>query len=78
MGIVQDFGGQLIGALVAPILTVQIAERINWHAAFYVAGVLTLIVAPLIATFVKEPPKDDTGDHVISIRRPTVTGPVPR
>jgi MFS family permease len=58
MGIVQNFGAQLIGTLVAPILLVQIAERFNWHAAFYVAGVPALIVALLIAWFVKEPPRE--------------------
>lgn len=36
MGIVQNLGAQLIGALAVPILLVQISERINWHAAFYV------------------------------------------
>jgi MFS family permease len=59
MGIVQNFGAQLIGTLVAPILLVQIAERFNWHAAFYVAGVPALIVALLIAWFVKEPPREN-------------------
>lgn len=69
MGIVQNLGAQLIGALVAPILLVQIAERFNWHAAFYVSGAPALIVAVLIAWFVKEPPRDD-----LDVTKPADTG----
>lgn len=60
MGIVQNLGAQLIGTLVAPILLVQIAQRMNWHVAFYIAGVPALVVAILIAVFVHEPPREDT------------------
>ncbi len=55
MGIVQNFGAQLVGSLVGPIVLVQIATTLGWHAAFYVAGIPGLLVALLIAVLVKEP-----------------------
>jgi len=54
MGIVQNFGAQLFGALIGPILLVKIATSLDWHAAFYVAGIPGLIVAVLVALFVRE------------------------
>jgi MFS family permease len=55
MGVVQNFGAQLIGTLVGPILIVKVATDFGWHAAFYVAGVPALIVALLVALFIDEP-----------------------
>lgn len=59
MGIVQNLGAQLVGTLIAPLLLVQIAERMSWHAAFYVAGIPALVVALLIALYVDEPPREE-------------------
>jgi len=54
MGLVQNFGAQLVGSLVGPIVLVQIATTLGWHAAFYIAGAPGLVVALLIAAFVNE------------------------
>ena len=54
MGLVQNFGAQLVGSLVGPIVLVQIATTLDWHAAFYIAGAPGLVVALLIAGFVNE------------------------
>jgi len=54
MGLVQNFGAQLVGSLVGPIVLVQIATTLGWHAAFYIAGAPGLVVALLIAAFVSE------------------------
>jgi len=54
MGLVQNFGAQLVGSLAGPIVLVQIATTLGWHAAFYIAGVPGLAVALLIAAFVNE------------------------
>ena len=54
MGLVQNFGAQLVGSLVGPIVLVQIATTLDWHAAFYIAGAPGLVVALLIAAFVNE------------------------
>jgi len=60
MGIVQNLGAQLVGAFLAPIALVKIANAYSWHAAFYVAGIPALIVAALIALVVKEKPHVST------------------
>lgn len=58
----------LIGLGVAPILTTQIAATYGWRAAFFVVGVPGLVMALLIARWVKEPPSrarpDAAGLHV--------------
>lgn len=55
MGIVQNFGAQLIGSLMAPILLVWIATGHGWQAGFLVAAIPGLVIACLIAIFVREP-----------------------
>lgn len=55
MGLVQNFGSQFIGSLLAPIVMVWIAQEIGWRNAFLVAGVPGLIVAFLIYWLVREP-----------------------
>jgi len=57
MGITQNFGSQLFGALLGPLLMVQLAVTIGWRAAFLVTGVPALAVAIVIARFVREPAK---------------------
>ncbi|MEG8220733.1 MFS transporter [Sphingomonas sp. HH69] len=56
MGIVQNFGAQLLGTLVGPILLVAVAQEIGWRWAFMVAGIPGLVIALLIARFIREPP----------------------
>ena len=55
MGLVQNFGAQFIGSLVAPILMVWIAQQLGWRKAFLIAGIPGLIVAVLIYWLVREP-----------------------
>lgn len=55
MGLVQNFGAQFLGSLVAPILMVWIAEKIGWRMAFLVAGGPGLVVAFLLHWLVREP-----------------------
>lgn len=45
----------LIGLGVAPVLTTQIAAHIGWRAAFFVAGIPGLLLAGVIARYVREP-----------------------
>ena len=56
MGIVQNFGAQLIGTLAAPILVVWLAQRTGWRSAFLLAGIPALLIALAIWKFVREPP----------------------
>jgi MFS family permease len=62
MGITQNFGSQLCGALLGPLLMVQLALAIGWRGAFLVSGVPALIMAFVIARFVREPAKGNEVD----------------
>ncbi len=57
IGIAQNFGSQLFGALLGPLLMVQLAVSIGWRAAFLITAVPALILAIIIARFVREPRK---------------------
>ena len=56
MGVVQNFGVQLIGSLLSPLILVWIATTFNWRAAFFIAGIPGLAIAAVISRFVREPP----------------------
>ncbi len=55
MGVMQNFGSNLLGSFVAPLVLVAIASTYNWRWAFYLSGVPGLIMALLIAKFVRRP-----------------------
>jgi len=55
MGVMQNFGSNLLGSFAAPLALVAIARAYHWPAAFFVAGIPGLIMAMLIARYVKEP-----------------------
>src|SRR5664279_83244 len=55
MGVMQIFGSNLLGSFAAPLVLVAIASAYNWRWAFYLSGVPGLIMALLIAKFVREP-----------------------
>lgn len=56
MGIMQNFGSNFIGSFVAPLLLVYVATQYTWRVSFFVAAVPGLVMAVLIALFVREPP----------------------
>jgi len=55
MGVMQNFGSNLMGSFVAPLVVVAVASSYNWRWAFFLAGVPGLIMALLIARFVRQP-----------------------
>ncbi len=55
MGVMQNFGSNILGSFVAPLLLVAIASHFNWRWAFYLSGVPGLIMALLIAKYVRQP-----------------------
>jgi predicted MFS family arabinose efflux permease len=57
MGVMQNFGSNLLGSCVAPLVLVAIAEHSSWRMAFFLAGIPGLIMAVLIARSVHEPQK---------------------
>ena len=54
MGVMQNFGSNLLGSF-APVLLVGFAAAYGWHKAFYLAGVPGLISAFLLWRFIREP-----------------------
>jgi len=45
MGVTQNFGSNLLGSFVAPVLLVAFAEAFGWRNAFFLAGVPGLVAA---------------------------------
>lgn len=54
-GVMQNFGSNLLGSFVAPVVLVGFAEVYGWKHAFYLAGVPGLISALLLWKFIDEP-----------------------
>ena len=55
MGFMQNFGSNLLGSFVAPIVLVWLAERYGWRNSFYIAGIPGLVLAALIWKYIREP-----------------------
>src|SRR5271156_6764485 len=55
MGVTQNFGSNLLGSFVAPVLLVSIAATYGWRHAFFLAGVPGLITALLLWRYICEP-----------------------
>jgi predicted MFS family arabinose efflux permease len=58
MGVMQNFGSNLLGSFAAPVLLVAFATAYGWHTAFYLAGVPGLISAFLLWRYSREPEAD--------------------
>jgi MFS transporter, ACS family, hexuronate transporter len=55
MGVTQNFGSNLFGSFLAPVLLVAFAKAFGWRHAFFLAGAPGLVTALLIWRFVREP-----------------------
>jgi len=55
MGISQGFASSLMGSFVAPVLLVAFAEAYGWRSSFFLAGAPGLLLALLMAWFIREP-----------------------
>jgi len=55
MGVMQNFGSNLLGSFLAPLLLIAIAQHWSWRTSFFLAGVPGLVMALLIARYVREP-----------------------
>ncbi|GEO25230.1 MFS transporter [Alicyclobacillus acidoterrestris] len=61
IGFVQSASG-LLGSAVAPLIVVSLATAFNWRAAFYLLAIPALILAAIVAKYMREPKisKQDT------------------
>ena len=55
MGVMQNFGSNLLGSFLAPLVLVALAGMYSWRAAFFIAGIPGLVMALLIAKYVRTP-----------------------
>jgi predicted MFS family arabinose efflux permease len=55
-GIAQNFGSNLLGSFLAPVLLVWFGAQFGWRHAFFLAGIPGLISAIIIWFSLKEPP----------------------
>jgi predicted MFS family arabinose efflux permease len=55
MGVMQNFGSNLLGSFAAPVALVAVASAWGWRSAFFLAGVPGLVSALLLWRFVREP-----------------------
>ena len=58
MGFVQNFGSNLFGSFVAPLVIVWLATKYGWRASFFVSAAPGLLMALLIYLIVREPKVD--------------------
>ena len=56
-GIGQNFGSNLLGSFVAPVVLVAFATFYGWRNAFYLAGIPGLVTAAMIWFLLREPPR---------------------
>jgi len=56
MGVTQNFGSNLLGSFVAPVLLVAFAGTLGWRTTFYLAGVPGIITAALMWFYIRNDP----------------------
>jgi predicted MFS family arabinose efflux permease len=61
-GVTQNFGSNLLGSFVAPVLLVAFAEAFGWRRAFFLAGIPGLVAALLMWWLVREPENVKAGN----------------
>jgi ACS family hexuronate transporter-like MFS transporter len=55
MGVTQNFGSNLLGSFVAPVVLAAFATAYGWRHAFFLAGVPGLVAALFLWRFLREP-----------------------
>jgi len=61
-GLMQNFGSNLLGSFVAPVLLVAFATAFGWREAFFLAGVPGLVCAIAMWFMLDEPPAPPKSD----------------
>lgn len=73
MGAMQIGGAFLIGAMLGPLVIVQIAEQIGWQATFFTTALPGLVSAALVAMFVRQPGADSGQTAVAAAPLPPIS-----
>lgn len=62
MGVMQQFGSNIFGTFLAPLVLVALATSFGWRDAFFIAGIPGLICAFLVWQFVRDPDTNKIAD----------------
>ena len=54
-GLMQNVASAILGTTIAPIVLVALANHYGWRSAFFIAGAPGLIMAVLVAKYLREP-----------------------
>ncbi len=63
IGIVQTLFSSLLGAAIAPLVLVQLAEWMSWRVAFFLSGAPGILCALAVMRYVREPQTGTAGDR---------------
>ncbi|MHB0775540.1 MFS transporter [Halomonas sp. WWR20] len=55
MGVMQNFGSNLLGSFAAPVVLVAVASAYGWREAFFLAGIPGLLAAGFLWWLMREP-----------------------
>jgi predicted MFS family arabinose efflux permease len=72
MGFVQNFGSNLFGSFVAPLVIVALANAFGWRVSFFMAAIPGLLSAVLLWTLVREPKIEGPKSTVDRERMPII------
>ncbi len=76
MGLVQNFGSQLVGSFIGPLLLIAVATAYSWQAAFYFAGIPALLIALLTALVLRPAPHRSPASQSASANAPSTVGQI--
>ncbi len=65
MGVMQQFGSNIFGTFLAPLVLVALATSFGWRDAFFIAGIPGLICAFLVWQFVRDPDTNKIADNAL-------------
>ncbi len=63
MGVTQNFGSNLLGTFLAPVVLTTIATAYSWRHAFFIAGIPGLVAAVFLWRFVRPPREASAAAH---------------
>jgi predicted MFS family arabinose efflux permease len=70
MGFAQNFGSNLLGSFVAPLVLTGLAAAHGWRFAFYLAGIPGLVTALIMWLYIRKPQ-----EAPVASARPSAAGP---
>lgn len=70
MGVMQNFGSNMLGNFLGPVILIAVSTAYGWRSAFYIAGVPGVAMAGIMALLIADPPRENRQPE--TIRSPLV------